>query len=46
MSTEYIERSTAIINRIEGLELVPHAVDRAVVAQVGWAASVRKSEDD
>src|SRR5215210_1245521 len=26
MSTEYIERSTTIINRIEGLELVPHAM--------------------
>jgi alkylmercury lyase len=26
MSTEDIERSTAIINRIEGLELVPHAM--------------------
>ncbi len=26
MSTEYIQRSTAIIDRIEGLELVPHAM--------------------
>jgi alkylmercury lyase len=26
MSTSYVERSTAIINRIEGLELVPHAM--------------------
>ena len=26
MSTEYIARSTTIINRIEGLELVPHAM--------------------
>lgn len=26
MSTEYIERSTTIINEIEGLELVPHAM--------------------
>ena len=26
MSTDYIERSTAIINQIEGLELVPHAM--------------------
>ena len=26
MNTDYIERSTTIINRIEGLELVPHAM--------------------
>ena len=26
MSTEYVERSTTIINRIEGLELVPYAM--------------------
>jgi alkylmercury lyase len=26
MSPDYVERSTAIINRIEGLELVPHAM--------------------
>ena len=28
MSTEYIERSTTIINQIEGLELVPYAMRR------------------
>jgi hypothetical protein len=46
MSTEYIERSTTIINQIEGLELVPHAMrllaDGEPVAIERLAAAARR----
>jgi alkylmercury lyase len=47
MSTEYVERSAAVIGRIEGLELAPHAIRllsegepvalERLAAAVGWA---------
>jgi alkylmercury lyase len=50
MSTEYIERSTAIINGIEGLELVPHAMrllaEGEPVALEELAAAARHSLEE
>jgi hypothetical protein len=42
VSTEYVERSTAMIGRIEGGEIRPveaaFVLDRAVVEQLRWEA--------
>jgi alkylmercury lyase len=50
MSTEYVERSTAIIRRIEGLELMPHAVrlvaEGEPVAIERLAAAAGRSVED
>jgi alkylmercury lyase len=50
MSTEYVERSTAIIGRIEGLELVPHAArllaEGEPVAIERLAAAAGRSVED
>lgn len=50
MSTEYVERSTAIIGRIEGLDLVPHAArllaEGKPVAIERLAAAAGRSVED